>query len=565
MYERYGYGGLRYPLFDLGCLGTAGNWTWNSVANLELRGMVWATALGGFMRRSGQSSIWWDTLDPVVESSQVLAQRLLWGNGGIITLAGILLACSLGYLGWQRKVSMVLHLAVMAAVVLVIGHLAAFDGVNLVHTLRDTTVAVTSVFTSDPDRVGDSDIVHRELLYRTWLAGMFGDADSPVAQEYGPRLFDCGVFRFDEAQTVEVEQGKLDCVHQIMGELDKNHRVEAQYAHGGKSLEQAGTAFQGLIGAVAVAFWDMFAGGAGLILFLLITFVVPALMFVVVLAMFKDGQKTFLRPLFDMVAGAIIRMIICTITGQIVAAAAGAVLGSATIPWPMRIVLLVLILAVSIGLTKHHRRLTGGRVDAALNVTLKRFLSDMERVGTVAAGVAVGMPPTTDEGWTGKTPKKFLRKDSDVVAPVAEQAIPERPAPAWVAPRAALGRATTIPQPAGSQPAGALLAGPPVGEARVDDNAGVVSVGTIPAGTRLTKDLPVVVPAGVDSDKDRVARRRRLLAAAIENRAGDIEPGPARQGELDHWLTGGAVLGADTSPIEGWIAPATTKPKDKKT
>lgn len=573
MYQRYGYGGLYYPTYDLGgpiegCVNKAGATPLNTIANLELRGMVWLDAIGGFLHRVGQTRAWWDALDPVVTSGQVLSQRLLWGPAGIISLALLCLACLLAWMMFQGKVSVVLKLTMIAIGVLFIGHATAFKGIETVHWLRDNVTGFTAAFDDQGRGETDSDIVHRELLYRTWLAGMFGDADSPVAKEYGPKLFDCMTYRWDDnpddggvVQKITggglLEQKQL-CYRKTMEDLSKNHPVEADYAKGRKSDAQAITGLLGLVGMAATMFWQIWAGLAAIVLNLMLTAVVPAASFVVPLALFKNGSKTFLRPLFDLVVGAAIRTVVCSITAQLGAAAVGAVLGAGVIPWLLRVVILVLIIATSLALTRRHRKLANGHVSAAALKTAGAVVDRSMQAATVAAGVAAGGVPLAIGEQFGKNKKDGGPAAAPAVT-AANTATGQGHTPeGWVAPQAAIPAKTGVGRPplawehaAGTVPAGALNVGP--GAYRnadgywVDTNRGTVPAGALGPG-------PLGLPPG-----DQVADGRRVQFAAAARR---IRTAAAADGNaLDRILTGTYVAESGDRPlfhsldVDGWVAP----------
>ena len=51
-----------------------------------------------------------------------------------------------------------------------------------------------------PPAVRASDTATEGLLYRNWLRGELGSADSPTAQKYGPALYDAKSFSWDESK-----------------------------------------------------------------------------------------------------------------------------------------------------------------------------------------------------------------------------------------------------------------------------------------------------------------------------------------------------------------------------
>lgn len=380
IWDRYGYGGLYFPLYDLGCPDTVTKSPMNTAANLGMRAMIYITAFSTFLRHYVQTADWWDVFDPVIQAAQNMAQQLLWAQGGLVTLAVLLFVVSMAWLAMHRQLSVLLKLAGVALFVLVVGHLLAFDGVRSTHTIRELVTGVTSAFESDQGSSGSGDdIAHRQVLYRTRQTGMFGDAESPVAQEYGPRLFECMTYRWDDAQTSDTIGDKQDCYRKTMSDLADHHPVEAEYARGSNATAQAFDVWvEGVPAVIAVMFWQIAAGLAGLMVQLIIIAVVVAGMFLAPVALFKGGSRVFLRPLLDMVMGSALKYIALNLAASLVTVATGILLGATRIVWPLRIIILVLLLVVVWRVTKRHRRITDGRATGAYRY-VKDSLADRKR------------------------------------------------------------------------------------------------------------------------------------------------------------------------------------------
>jgi hypothetical protein len=545
IYQRYGYGGYQLPVYDLGCLEGAAAGPGSFLANTGLRGMVWLTALGGFLNRVGHVHTYWDILDPAIAASEQLAQRLLWSQNGVLSAAIGALACVCVWLAWRRKVSVCLNLAATAFLVLALGHATAFKGVESAHWLRDKVTNVTDMFhnsAGDPNPTPASDVVQRELLDRTWAAAMFGDADKPAAKEYGPRLRDCLTWRWDEEQNTDNQARKMACVHQLMDEMAKKYPSASEYAHGAKTGQQAATTWLGLLGAFFVCGWEIFAGLAGLVLNAVCTFIVPAVAFVVPLALFKTGIK-YLRALGELLVGSAIRAAVCAVTAQLVAAAEGAVLGAGSIPWILKLIFTGLIAWVAWKFTRRHRRLVNG----AVHHRATQAAAAAAKAAAVGAGVAAaayGLPLAMSDdfpkpGKKGKAGKGTPDLSGAVPPPAAAAATRAVPPPAkdgWVASDTVLAR---FGLPRAGETGGVTEVSDPIAMGYTMD-----TFRTRPAG-----ELPRA-PVSLAKDPDRYEALRQAA-----NKKADA----ATTGDLDRYLTGMYVADGRGRPIidvHGWVAPA---------
>jgi hypothetical protein len=572
LYQRYGYGGYQLPIYvegegPAGCVRAAAAGPGSFFANTSLRGMVWLVALGGFLNRVGHVHSYWDILDPAAESASQLAQRLLWGDGGVLSLAIGILALVCLWIGLRGKVSVCINLAATAFLVLLLGHAAAFKGVEASHWLRDNVTGITDMFhdsADDPDAPPASDIVQRELLYRTWTAAMFGDADGPAAIEYGPRLFDSMTWRWDEPQDTETLERKQETTRQLMGELTKKYPVAAGYARGDETSAQAGTTVLGFIAALFVAGWEIFAGLAGFVLNAVCTLIVPAVAFTVPFALFKAGLA-HLRRLGEMLVGIGIKAVICSIVAQLVAAAEGAVLGAGTIPWILKVLFMVTIAGVAWAFTQRHRKLLNGAVDRRVQRAADASLK-LAGLAATAAGAAAGVavPPMMGEEYSKKSAKKH-KAGRDAAAAggaapaTAEAATPPAAADGWVAPTLALpaaGRTVPSGRPPLAWEHGATGPAPGPGTYRRADGTWA----TADAGTRPVAALGpgrFALPAGDGSVHDPVihSEQHRRLVEAMHGTV----PAHAEAGTFDRQLTGMYVAGGHGRPVidvHGWVAPA---------
>lgn len=554
------------PVYDLGCFAGIGAGPLNKWANLHLRGQVWVDALANFFHRAGQTRAWWDAIDPVVSTSQILAQRLLWGPRGIIAGAFGALCIVVLIRGRKGEVSVVARIAALGLGVLFLGQLTAFHGLETTHWLRDHLVTFTAAF--DGGDGVDSDVEARQLRYHTWQAALLGDADSPVAQEYGPKFLDCFGYRWDDPQTTDKRDEKQACIKTLMDDLAAHHTVESDYAHGGKTTEQWFTTGLGFWwGSLPVALWRIAAGLCGITLFMAATLVVPAVAFLTPVALFKPREV--LWPLLNKVGGLLLFTVACQVIAQLVAFAEGALLGAAGIPWLLRLVFCVAVVVVFWVFGKSYRRPLNGWGEKKAAAGAGHVVKGSLKAAEFTAAIAAGIPPGVIENL-GKAPKQGKGNGGGQV--VANRAA-EQAAPSWVAPPVAL--------PAGQRPAGqaskrrpvagtAAAGQPPLawGHAstgpgpgpgmyqRADGTWASSEKGTTPVAAlgpgrfALPRGSGQVHDPAIHSEQ----HRRLVQAAAFPN---------ADAGTFDRRYTGTLVAESHGKPaidVNGWVAPRAVHP-----
>ena len=210
IYEQYGYAGLRWRTYDLGCgpdamrspdavIGTA-------VSNWIMQAPVALAALTGALTGVAFRPTFLDTFDPVVErvssslhenlfASWIPVVLVLLGFTIIFMARRKALASTAGAVGWALIVVILAtalfrwpieagHAAdatVSGTIGEVVGHLDGND------TGTDPGTAVASQ-------------VHEAILYRSWLAGTLGSPDSATAKKYGAELFQAQALTWREAQ-----------------------------------------------------------------------------------------------------------------------------------------------------------------------------------------------------------------------------------------------------------------------------------------------------------------------------------------------------------------------------
>ncbi|RHW25843.1 hypothetical protein D0Z08_17560 [Nocardioides immobilis] len=210
IYEQYGFAGLRYHTYDLGCgpdavrspdavIGTA-------VANWIMQVPIAMAALTGSVTQVAFNPTFLDAFDPVVERVSTALHESLFASWipAVLALLGLLvifkarrsaLASTTAAIGWALFI-------VIVAVAIFRWPIEAGNAAD--ETVTGTLGAVVGQLdgegsNSDPG-IAVSSHVQEAILYRAWLAGTLGDPDSETARKYGPDLFRAQALTWREAE-----------------------------------------------------------------------------------------------------------------------------------------------------------------------------------------------------------------------------------------------------------------------------------------------------------------------------------------------------------------------------
>lgn len=220
IYEQYGYGGLRWRTYDLGCgpdavrnpdavIGTA-------VSNWIMQAPIALTALTGSLTEVAFHPSFLDTFNPVVERVSTALHDNLFVSWIPIVLT--LLGASIIFLA-RRSAFASTAAAVAWALLVIIVATALFRWPIVAGQAADAAVTSTigeAVGRLDGDATGSdpgvavASQVHEAILYRSWLAGTLGSPDSAVAKKYGPALFKAQALTWRESAVAhrDPEAGK---------------------------------------------------------------------------------------------------------------------------------------------------------------------------------------------------------------------------------------------------------------------------------------------------------------------------------------------------------------------
>ncbi|MFG1899201.1 MraY family glycosyltransferase [Micromonospora carbonacea] len=435
LYSDYGYAGYSFPTYDLpgGCASAVIHPDYKfttTVANGEF--MIATAIIGGsnaLRERAWDPRSMWAWADPLVEQATKAVYQKVFSVFGIITL------CVVGlYLLWrsrQSDMSNAMTTAGWALLVMVaVTALAAWpvksaniaDG-TLVTTLGVVHDAVGPATRDtppeqcdDPDpaackdnrppAVRASDTATESMLYRNWLRGVLGSADSETAKKYGPALYDAKSLSWEETEKIRANPATRDTTiaakqqqwARVAEQIKNEDREAYEYLQGLRDMDRVGSGFIAVLAALLFAMFDLTASLLVLLGFLIFRWAVIAAPILGTIGLMRPASAG-LRRLANAVVAAVFNIAIFGTGAAIYLFAVDLIMSTATLPGWLQVVLVWLCGVVGWLLLRPYRRITqlGGK-DSSEAVSSagswhRRFFRDMR----TAARIDVAEPGGTNE------------------------------------------------------------------------------------------------------------------------------------------------------------------------
>ncbi|RKN42722.1 MFS transporter [Micromonospora endolithica] len=439
-YSDYGYAGYSYSTYDVdtGCATAVLHPDYkftNTVANGEF--MI-ATAIVGasnaLRERAWDPRSMWGWADPLVDQATKAVYQKVFSVFGIVTL------CVVGlYLLWrsrQSDMSNAMTTAGWALLVMVaVTALAAWpvksaniaDG-TLVTTLgvvhdavgpasKDVPPEKCALPSPDackdkrPPAVRASDTATESMLYRNWLRGVLGSADSETAKKYGPALYDAKSLSWEESEklrsnpatreaTIKAKQQQWARVAQ---QIEQEDPEAYEYLQGVRDMDRVGAGFIAVLASVLFAMFDLTASLLVLLGFLIFRWAVIAAPILGTVGLLRPASAG-LRRLGNAVVAAVFNIAIFGTGAAIYLFAVDLIMSTPTLPGWLQVVLVWLCGVVGWLLLRPYRRITqlGGK-DSSEAVSSagswhRRFFRDMR----TAARLDVAEPGGTAEPARGR-------------------------------------------------------------------------------------------------------------------------------------------------------------------
>lgn len=419
IYEQYGYAGLRWVTYDLGCGADAARnpdaVAGTTVANWLMIAPKAGAAATGAVVGAAFSPTFMQVFDPLVtQVVQTLHDRLFeqWVPVALAALGLLLLwrsrraplSGTAAAVGWALLV-----LVLTASVFRWPLEAGRFVDQSVGATLGAVSGGLTDggSSASTPAAVRSAANVHESLLYDNWLAGTLGTSDSPVAQTYGPVLFDAQALTWREAAEMradpdrgrEIIEAKQDRFTEAAERIKEEDPDAYEHLTGKRSDERLGYALIAGLGALCALPFLLVSSLLIIASFLVVRFAVMLFPAFATIGVFPAARGIVIG-VGTTVAAALVNGIIFGITAAVTVRGMGILLdpASALPPWLALVLLLVSTLVLWIA-TKPFRRLTtmapggGGLFGASVSGLGEsgrwsgRLLG---RVGTAAVATATG-------------------------------------------------------------------------------------------------------------------------------------------------------------------------------
>ena len=213
IYEQYGYAGLRWHTYDLGCgpdaarhpdavIGTAlSNWILNIPISLS--------ALTSSVTEVAFEPTFLNMFDPAITRISGALHRSLFATWvpAVLALLGIgillkarrsALATTAASIGWALMV--ILVATAIFRWPMTAGHFADH---TVTSTLGSVVGSIDGKHTHVKPAATIGSNVQKSIFYNSWLAGTLGSTDSPTARKYGPELFKAQALTWHEAYVVQ--------------------------------------------------------------------------------------------------------------------------------------------------------------------------------------------------------------------------------------------------------------------------------------------------------------------------------------------------------------------------
>ncbi|GIF25269.1 hypothetical protein BJ973_007521 [Actinoplanes tereljensis] len=444
LYSKYGYAGYSYTTYDLdsGCASTLVDPDYKfetTVANGEF--MIGTAVIGAsnaLRERAWDPQTLWGWADPLVDEATKAVYEKVFSVFGVITLAVVGL-----YLLWRsRQADMGAATTTAGWAILVMVAVTAIAA----WPVRSANLADQTLITSlgvvhdavgprahntpaaqcddptpgacDDDRppaVRASDTATETILYRNYLRGLLGSADSETAKKYGLALYDARSISWQEAEKLRANPETRDALikqkntqwEKVADQIKKEDPEAYEYLQGINGMDRIGAGFISMLAAFMFAMFDLTASILVLLGFLIFRWAVIAAPILGTVGLLRPASAG-IRRLGNAVVAAIFNIAIFGTGAAIYLFAVDLIMNTASLPGWLQVVLVWLCGIVGWLLLRPYRRITqlggkdGTRAIVSAGSWHRRFFRDMREAAKLDIADAGGTREPT-MGRNGRT------------------------------------------------------------------------------------------------------------------------------------------------------------------
>ncbi|GIF40561.1 DMT family transporter [Actinoplanes xinjiangensis] len=439
IYSDYGYAGYTFVTYDLegGCASPivdADQKFETTIANGEF--MIATAVIGAsnaLRERAWNPETLWGWADPLVDQATKAVYQKVFTVFGVVTLAVVGL-----YLLWRSRQAEMGAATTTAGwaifIMVVVTAIAAWPvqsakladqslitSLSVVHDavgpqpkelVGECALGPEACKDNRPPAVRASDTATETMLYRNWLRGVLGSADSETAKKYGPALYDARSLRWDEVEKIRSNPATRDATLERkktqwmkVAEQIRTENPEAyEYLQGAKGMERVGAGFIAMLAAFMYAMFDITASILVLLGFLIFRWAVIAAPILGTIGLLRPASGG-VRRLGNAVVAAIFNIAIFGTGAAIYLFAVDLVMNTASLAGWLQVVLVWLCGVVGWLLLRPYRRITqlGGK-DGAGTIASggswhRRFFRDMREAAKLEVAEGGGTrEPTFGKG-----------------------------------------------------------------------------------------------------------------------------------------------------------------------
>lgn len=550
VFEQYGYAGLHWDTYDLGCgpdaaqhpdaiIGTTfANWLFELPKG--------AVALTNSVTDVAFHPTFLDALDPLLLKVTDVLRGAVFDQWYAVVLAALgfyLIAKVRRQSLASATAALLFAVAVMVGTVVLFtypvkaGHVADESIGQVIGTVASGLSGQQATSSGDPAAKNGAN-VHSAVLYQQWLIGTFGKASGPTVDKYGPIIFRSTAFTYAEQARAEanpevgkalVEQ-KQEAYKQAAAEIADTDPDTYEYLTGKRSYDRVSAAFISAFASGAALPFLLFAAGLVIGSYLVIRLAVMTSPLLGTLALYPS-MHSVARGALETVGAAFINSIVFGIGSGITVLGIGTLLSPDTaLPRWLGVVLVLLFTVVMWTVLRPFRRLTAmvrggnplGDAAGAIGERTRSTINTATRLATNAASSGFGSYLGTrnaledhdedvEEAAAARAEEVARTEPTAVAVPVTQAVLPAGTAGPAALPAGHWQRADVPAREAERTADGALVMHPP----RASEPREPLALDAAPEPVTVEPDVAVYSPGATAAE---------AAEAATDNLLPPVEP-----------------------------------------